>query len=136
MILAFFIAMNIQTQKSFTQTEANKALGYVRKITEDIVQKWNLILSLSDEERNKHLEALEFTEEPKLLLDTKLLIEDIKYHTKELSNVGCLVRDLGKGIILFPTQIQGKDGYFVWKHGEEKVEKVYEKVEKRVRSYV
>lgn len=123
--------MNTLKQKTFTQTEANNALAYVQKITEDIIRKWEVVLSLSDDQRKVQLESLEQECDSSMLPHTKSLMNDIKYHTQELSKVGCHIRDFKKGVVLFPTSVHGKSGYFVWEYGESKVERMYERLERR-----
>ncbi len=118
--------MNIETQKYFTKTEANNALCYVRKITEDIIQKWKTVLAMDEHERTKHIGAMK-KEAPLSLTENTLLIDDIQYHTKELEEVGCQIQDFSTGTVLFPTLVRGREGYFLWRYGEEKVEHLYEK---------
>jgi hypothetical protein len=118
--------MTIETQKYFTKTEANNALCYVRKITEDIIRKWEAVLSMNEEERTKHLGAMN-KDAPLSLAGNTLLIDAIQYHTKELEKVGCRIQDFSTGMVLFPTLVRGREGYLVWQYGEHTVERVYEK---------
>lgn len=105
-------------RKLFTEAKANESLVFVSAVAGDIVQKWSQILAMREDERGKHLEKLADTGGPDTMLDAKLLIEEIHYHTRELTNMGCYLKDLGKGIVLFPTEIRGEPTYLVWQLGD------------------
>lgn len=105
-------------RKLFTEAKANESLVFVSAVAKDIVSKWSQILSMREEERGKHLEKLSDTQGPETMVDAKLLIEEIHYHTRELTQMGCFLKDLGKGIVLFPTEIKGEPTYLVWQVGD------------------
>jgi len=112
------------SQKYFTEHSANSALVFVRAVAEDIVAKWENILTLEGTERDKHFERLGAGQSPNNMADAQLLIDEIHYHTRELTAMGCYLKDLGKGIVLFPTKVHGERSYYVWKVGENKVRSV------------
>lgn len=108
-------------RKLFTEAKANQSLVFVSAVATDIVNKWSQILAMRDEERGRHLEKLADTQGPSTMADAQLLIEEIHYHTRELTTMGCYLKDLGKGIVLFPTEIAGESTYLVWQVGESTV---------------
>lgn len=111
-----------KVRRTFTERQANDSLVFVGAVVEDIVTKWSQILALPEKERSKHLEKLTYTEGPDNLLDSDdSLITQIHYHTRELTRMGCFVKNLGEGIILFPTKIQGEDSYYIWRPGDKAV---------------
>ena len=94
---------------TFTHSEANRALIFVKPVIEDI-QK--LILELATLQQNP--EAPFFNE-----LEDK--ISRIKYHFDELKQVGCLCRDPERGIVDFPSFYKQAPIYLNWHLGEETV---------------
>lgn len=111
--------MNTSTKrKLFSEKKANESLVFVGAVATDIVEKWSQILAMREEDRGKHLEKLADTAGPQTMADAQLLIEEIHYHTRELTNMGCYLKDLGKGIVLFPTEIDGEATYLVWQPGQ------------------
>lgn len=111
-------------EKYFTEHSANSSLVFVRAIAEDIVAKWRDILTLSGPQRDQHFERLGSGQSPASMVEAQLLIDEIHYHTRELTAMGCYLKDLGKGIVLFPTKVRGERSYFVWKVGETTVRPV------------
>lgn len=108
-------------RKLFTEANANKSLVFVSAVAEDIVAKWAQILAMREEERGRHLEKLADVAGPETMADAQLLIEEIHYHTRELTSMGCYLKDLGKGIVLFPTEADGEPTYLIWQVGDRSV---------------
>lgn len=105
--------MDLNRQRHFTEEEARQTLVYVSAVVEDIVDKWHHVLA-SDRGSSLLMESGVNGCEHTSGDDT--LIFQIKQHYAELAKVGCLLRDLNKGVILFPAR--NKKGYYMWRHGE------------------
>ena len=123
-----YTSMNTPSQapaakKIFNEDQANASLVFIGAIAQDIVRKWASVLSMEPEERGKHLAKLSDTRGPKTMVDAELLIEEIHYHTREITSFGCYVKNLGDGTILFPTEIDGEPSYLTWKVGDTVVRK-------------
>lgn len=109
------------SRKVFTERTANDSLVFVQAVAGDIVSKWSQILALKEGERDRHLERLGNTSGPHDMTEAQLLIDEIHYHTHELTSMGCYLKDLGKGIVLFPAEDAGEPTYLVWQFGDARV---------------
>jgi hypothetical protein len=120
----------LTSPKYFTAAAANRMLPLVRAIVEDIVE-----LNRDLEERSQRLESLQaavgserrrgddpYAEEvDQMQRDLSQDSERMKDLVRELENLGVEFKDPGKGLVDFPTVINGKDAFLCWRLGEPEV---------------
>ncbi len=111
------------TKRNFTKEEANRSLVYVSAIVEDIVAKWNIILQ--DPQRDEQVH--DFFTHDRTGKSTSPIIAHIINHTTELEQVGCHLKDISRGVVLFPTLAEGIPGYYLWTMGADGVQDFYER---------
>lgn len=90
----------------FTLEQANRALIFVEPILKDIQKSWKALASLEHEH----------AEDPARV---KSLYQKIENCLQELRQVGCLCKDIEKGIVDFPIHYQGEVVLLCWKLGED-----------------
>ena len=95
--------------QSFTLDQANNALVFVRPILEDIQNIWHELRKLKIEENPDEDEI-------------HIRMEKIEHFIEELQQVGCVLKDLERGIIDFPSYFKDQPIYLCWRLGEEKIE--------------
>ncbi len=113
--------------KLFTTESANAALPLVRVIVRDIVSLANSIMDCrqrlvelrsgrEDEESDVYDEELAHTEDM-LEVDS----DQLKSYIRELHELGVELKDMKKGLIDFPSMMDGRLVYLCWKYGENEV---------------
>jgi len=114
----------------FTAASANRMLPLVRAIVQDIVE-----LNRDLQDRAQRLEDLREAAGTKRRRDDDLYAEEVEQmqrdleqdgerlqdYVRELGNLGVEFKDPGKGLVDFPTVIDGKDAFLCWKLGEPEV---------------
>jgi hypothetical protein len=114
----------------FTAAAANRMLPLVRAIVQDIVD-----LNRDIRDREQRLEDLRniggpaqrrgadlYVEEvDQMQRDVELDTERMRDYIRELENLGLAFKDPVKGLVDFPTVIDGKDAYLCWRLGEPEV---------------
>jgi hypothetical protein len=95
--------------QSFTLDQANHALVFVRPILEDIQNIWHELRKLKIEEKPDEDEI-------------HIRMEKIEHFIEELQQVGCILKDLERGIIDFPSYFKDQPIYLCWRLGEEKID--------------
>lgn len=120
----------LASQKYFTAAAANQMLPLVRAIVQDIVE-----LNRDLAERSQRLENLQaaagtnrrrgedlYSEEvDQMQRDLSQDSERLQGFVRELQNLGVEFKDPGKGLVDFPTVINGKDAFLCWRLGEPEV---------------
>lgn len=114
----------------FTAASANRMLPLVRAIVQDIVE-----LNRDLQERGERLEQLRDSSGSRRRRDDDLYAEEVSQmerdleqdadrlqdYVGELEKLGVQFKDPGKGLVDFPTVIDGKDAYLCWRLGEPEV---------------
>lgn len=109
--------------KYFSAEQANAALPLVRRVVQDIVEQYQIIMSnhaklqqdrLADEERQQ-AEAVQAE-----------ATEKMNSLAGELSDIGCELKDWECGLVDFPARLEGRDVFLCWKLGEEQVSQWHE----------
>lgn len=114
----------------FTAASANRMLPLVRAIVQDIVE-----LSRDLQEREQRLDDLRtaegnqnrrgddpYSEEvEQMQRDIEHDSERLKGFIRELEHLGVEFKDPVKGLVDFPTVIDGKDAFLCWRLGEPEV---------------
>lgn len=114
----------------FTAAAANRMLPLVRAIVEDIV---DLNHDLSDRKqrledlRSDHGAAHSRDDDPyaeeveQMQRELELDSGRLKEFVRELEDLGLQIKDRDKGLVDFPTVIDGKDAFLCWSLGEPEV---------------
>lgn len=114
----------------FTAAAANRMLPLVRAIVQDICE---LNRDLAD--RSQRLDDLRETarhrrraaddlyseEVDQMQRDLEIDAEKMQDYIQELQKLGVEFKDPGKGLVDFPTVIDGKDAFLCWRLGEPEV---------------
>jgi hypothetical protein len=114
----------------FTAASANRMLPLVRAIVQDIVE-----LSRDLQEREQRLDDLRVADSGAGRRDGDLYSEEVeqmqrdiehdserlKGYVRELEKLGVEFKDPVKGLVDFPTVIDGKDAFLCWRLGEPEV---------------
>jgi hypothetical protein len=114
----------------FTAAAANRMLPLVRAIVEDIVE-----LNRDLRDRRQRLEDLRTDggsayrpggdpyadEVAQMMRDLEVDAERLHEFERELENLGVDFKDPVKGLVDFPTVIDGKDAFLCWRLGEPEV---------------
>ena len=119
--------MNI---KYFTIDEANRTLPLVRRIVSDITvlyPDWREFVALYELAAAKA--KPEWGESPEQL-ELRSRIEDIAgritVYMSELEAVGCVFKGFQDGLIDFYGKLDGRDVFWCWKQGEDRIEHWHE----------
>lgn len=107
----------------FTVEEANRALVLIRPIVSDIGEKRQRLVRTEQQlrtlrsRRNQH----ETAQLQRAELTFRKLIEQIEYHALEIAQVGCVLKDMHRSIIDFPSWHEGHEIYLCWQSAEQSV---------------
>ena len=107
--------------------ETTRMLPLLRRIVQDIMDHWNLIIAKRGE-----LEALEKgpadQEHPEseaklheVKQDLNGMIDKINCYIKEVEGLGCFVEEFKRGIVNFPSLYHGRKVFLCWNPSEDKV---------------
>lgn len=104
-------------KKYFSVPEANRALPYVTRVVEDVVQVYSQIVDLRHQ-----------IESPEEAGDTDALERQYEAHMDRLSElvdelhmVGVELKDFEKGLVDFPAVHEGREVLLCWHQGEDRV---------------
>ena len=103
-------------KKYFTVEEANRALPYVARVTDDIARHYRTVIDLRRqvEQAGEDDDAAPRREYEKAMDQLNDLID-------ELQQVGVELKDFEQGLIDFPAVYQDREIYLCWKRGEDKI---------------
>ena len=111
------------TKKYFTLESAQKNLPKIRKSLtklQNLKKAIDAILSVSINPRE--IEYDEFREtNTKLNKEYHKLSYEFHKELEKLEKTGCLLKDLGQGLVDFYCRFEGRDIVLCWKFGEEKI---------------
>lgn len=114
----------------FTLVEANSTLPLVRRVVADITSlypKWrDLVARFELVAAQARPEWGESAEQVRLRAEIETVARDIAAYLSELEQVGCLFKGFDQGLVDFYGQIDGRDVFWCWKVGEEKIEHWHE----------
>lgn len=107
----------------FTLSEANRALVLIQPIVSDMLEKRNKLARLEKtvhgmRQRRDHrdIPKLQRTEH-----EFRILIEGIEHHMNEILQVGCIMKDINRGLVDFPSWHEGREILLCWQAGEKEV---------------
>lgn len=107
--------------KYFTVEEANQL---VPKITEILVaarETKTMIERKVDDWRKVH-KSIGPAEEAVLRGQVDFLASHLETQLGEITELGCIPKDLDVGLVDFPARVDAKEAYLCWKFGEARVE--------------
>ena len=112
-------------KKYFTLDQANKTLPLVRKIVSDIttlhpkwrdlVNRYELVAAQSDPKWG------ESPEQVSLHTEIEHVARQISEYMLELEEIGCVFKGFEEGLVDFYGQLEGRDMFWCWKQGEERI---------------
>jgi hypothetical protein len=105
-------------EKFFTIASANRALVLVRRVTQDIVDRYAELMALRSEREELaqtagHADRLEL-----LQREITARIDRLNRLQDELSDIGCELKDYKLGLVDFPAQRAGRKVWLCWRLGE------------------
>jgi hypothetical protein len=115
--------------KRFTIREAEQLLPQIRDWMREAV---SLKSRYDEAERAVHALAERIMVMGGIIVDSKRAVEDkarrentglhLKSVLDSIQESGCLVKDLGKGLVDFPTLLRGQEVYLCWRLGEPSIQ--------------
>ena len=108
------VAPSFSDRKHFSLDEANRALPYVQRVVDDVVEVYGQIVDLRRrlEDLGAGEEALELERQYELAMDRLGDLVD------ELHLVGVELKDFEKGLVDFPALHAGREVLLCWQRGE------------------
>ena len=117
-------------RKYFTLSEANRTLPLVRRIVNDITSlypRWRELVYRYEyaaaQSRPEHGESAEQLE---LHRQIELVAREINEFLEELEQIGCIFKGFEQGLVDFYTMLDGREVFWCWKVGEERIEHWHE----------
>jgi hypothetical protein len=105
----------------FTPESANRALVFVRRVTQDIVRGYEELMSLRArfEERSTDGTGASALESLRSQIEDRIgRLETLR---DELAEVGCDLKDWSNGLVDFPALHEGRKVWLCWKLGEDRI---------------
>ena len=105
--------------KIFTVDEANDQLPKITKIFDRVFEINRRIKAISSES-----EIVYYWEEDKNILQKKqleILYYQVHREINRLMSIGCIVKDIEKGLVDFYYDNEGELIYLCWRYGEDKI---------------
>jgi hypothetical protein len=116
--------------KYFSLAEANATLPLVRRIVADITAKYpvwrDLVARYELVAAQSRPEWGESAEQIRLRTSIEAVARDIASYLSELEQIGCVFKGFDQGLVDFYGQIDGRDVFWCWKVGEERIEHWHE----------
>ena len=104
-------------RKYFTLAEANRALGYVSRIAEDIRTAYRHAVHLQE----RLEDAADGPELNEMQRDYEQTIAKLNRFVDELHEVGVELKDYDQCLVDFPALHEGREVYLCWKRGEDEI---------------
>jgi hypothetical protein len=110
----------------FTVAEANSTLPLVRRVVADIMScypTWRELVGRFElVAAQARPEWGESAEQVRLRGEIEAVARDIAAYLSELEQVGCLFKGFDQGLVDFYGKLDGRDVFWCWKVGEDKIE--------------
>ena len=110
----------MKTDTPFSLHDANRVLPEIRGKVEKIVRIYKRLKKISDEERET-LQAVKTAGNAPVHPVYFRFLENLHSNLRDLTTIGCEVKDLETGLIDFPSIREGRTVYLCWRLGEDKV---------------
>jgi hypothetical protein len=111
----------------FTLERANRALVYVRPIVADIVARYHELVELRSQVHALADEPANETRRDDLSVRVDHCVDTLDRLHRELSAVGCFLKDWRFGLVDFPAEREGRQVWLCWRLGEPRVGHWHEK---------
>ena len=114
-------------EKRFTLEEANRLLPHLRPILEQLIAVRREMGINQDkmEMLRAHVRGNGATAEgrafAKLKEELESMAQELRRGIEQIHKFGCLVKDLGTGLIDFPALRQGQEVFLCWRLGESSI---------------
>jgi hypothetical protein len=117
-------------RKYFTLSEANRTLPLVKRIVSDIVSlhpRWrDLVSQYEIVAARARPEWGESPEQVGLRTRIDAAAREIDQYLAELAQIGCVFKGFEEGLVDFYGKIEGRDIFWCWKVGEDRIEHWHE----------
>jgi hypothetical protein len=117
-------------RKHFTLSEANRTLPLVKRIVADIVTlhpQWrDLVYRYELVAAQSRPDWGESPEQIGLRSNIERVARQINDYLLELEQIGCVFKGFDQGLVDFYGQLDGRDIFWCWKAGEERIEHWHE----------
>jgi hypothetical protein len=117
-------------RKYFTFAEANRTLPLVKRIVTDIVAlhpQWrDLVHRFELVAAQAKPEWGESREQVDLRHQIEDVAREINQYLQELERIGCVFKGFDEGLVDFHGKLDGRDIYWCWKIGEDRIEHWHE----------
>ena len=110
-----------QRQRLFTIESANRALVLVRKVVQDIVDRYGELMRLRTEREELSLTITTEDRLEKLQERIEQATAALNEPCAELREIGCELKDWACGLVDFPAMHQGRKVWLCWRLGESTV---------------
>jgi hypothetical protein len=108
-------------QKLFSVASANRALVFVRRVVQDLVQDYAALMALREQTAATSGAVPSEERSAATSLRIELLIERLSILEDELDEVGCELKDWSLGLVDFPALYQGRQVCLCWRMGEDDI---------------
>jgi hypothetical protein len=106
-------------RRLYTVAEAERALPYVRRIVEEVQERYRLIRDRGRD--HKRLPPAEEGPRAALRAEIKEQALGIEACMGELRGIGAELKDYETGLVDFPAELEGRPILLCWKHGEGRI---------------
>lgn len=117
-------------RKYFTLAEANRTLPLVKRIVGDIMAlhpQWRDLVSRYEVvAAQAKPEWGESPEQLGLRNQIENVAREINGYLQELEQIGCVFKGFDEGLVDFSGKLDGRDIFWCWKKGEERIEHWHE----------
>ncbi len=110
-------------RKYFSVDEANAALVYVRRVTDDVTTTYRRIVKLRRQLETPQAAAMGGAEMER---DYDRAMDLLSDYIDELHDVGVELKDFEQGLIDFPALHEGREVLLCWRRGEEAIDHWHE----------
>ena len=110
-----------RSERFFTVDSANSALVLVRPIVQEIVSAYAELMRLRGEQQDLALAADSHARLDEVREHSGDMVERLKKLNRELTDIGCELKDLASGLVDFPALYDGRKVWLCWKLGESEV---------------
>ncbi len=100
--------MAAKSRTTFTIEEANRTLPLVRSIVSDVADRWQDLVKVREEYGNSSPEH-------------DRIMRELAEYIQELKEIGCHLKDFERGLVDFPSMLDGKEVQLSWQLGEETI---------------
>lgn len=104
-------------RKYFSVSEANRALPYVSRIVDEIIDTYKQAVGI-----RQQIEDDDFVGDgDQLHKDYERVMDRLNVLLDEIHHVGVEMKDFEKGLLDFPAIYDGREIYLCWRRGEQSV---------------